>query len=100
MAGREEQKPTCGGGLAFPLFSETPGTTFSPLAVERGLDPVPIGRLFGEGWQRLVFDRGAAGLEVFAAVATPRAVTYACATRTVPGTSSGPGPGCTLRSVA
>ncbi len=48
-------------GAAFPL----PKLTL--IAVERGLDPGQVGRLFGEGWQRLIFGRTEAGLAEFAA---------------------------------
>jgi hypothetical protein len=48
-------------GAAFPL----PKLTL--IAVERGLDPAQVGKLFGSSWQRLIFDRGSAeGRERFA----------------------------------
>jgi hypothetical protein len=48
-------------GASFPL----PKLTL--MAVERGVDPGQVGKLYGSTWQRLIFDRDAAGLGKFAA---------------------------------
>jgi hypothetical protein len=48
-------------GAAFPL----PKITI--IAVEYGIDPEKVGKLFGPDWQRLRFDRTATGLEKLAA---------------------------------